>query len=182
MNSYFFRGLSAAAFVAFAAIAPVTNAFAQETSDNRVAARTDWSVFVDDDPTQCWAVSGPKETVNTDSDGRIKAVRRSQILMFVTYSPSAGVAGQVSFTGGYPFAEGSTVQMKIEDTTFELFTSSENAWAASPSDDAKIITAMKRGAEAELTASSARGTITRDTFSLFGFTAALDEAETRCSG
>ncbi len=42
-----------------------TTTFAQEASSNRVAANTDWSVFVEDDPTECWAVSAPKETVNT---------------------------------------------------------------------------------------------------------------------
>ena len=65
---------------------------------------------------------------------------------------------------------------------FELFTEGEWAWPASPQDDAKIITAMKRGATAVLTARSARGTITKDTFSLLGFTAAVEDAEKRCSG
>jgi len=33
---------------------------AQEQSTNRVAAKTDWSVFVEDNPTECWGVSTPK--------------------------------------------------------------------------------------------------------------------------
>jgi invasion protein IalB len=56
------------------------------------------------------------------------------------------------------------------------------AWAASPQDDQSIVTAMKRGAEAVLTARSSRGTQTEDTFSLLGFTAAVEDAETRCQG
>ena len=40
----------------------------------------------------------------------------------------------------------------------------------------KIITAMKRGAQATVTARSARGTQTKDTFSLLGFTAAVEDA------
>ncbi len=56
------------------------------------------------------------------------------------------------------------------------------AWSASDADDAKIVTAMKRGTDAKLTAFSSRGTKTEDTFSLFGFTAAVEEAEKRCSG
>ena len=39
---------------------------------------------------------------------------------------------------------------------------------------------MKRGAEAVLTARSSRGTQTVDTFSLLGFTAAVEDAEERC--
>lgn len=156
-----------------------TSAMAQQESTNRVAAKTDWSVFVESDPTECWGVSSPKETVNT-KDGRVVAVRRGDILLFVSYRPGANIKGEISFTGGYPFADGSTVTLEVSGTKFEMFTDDEWAWSASGSDDAKIITAMKRGADATLSARSARGTKTKDTFSLLGFTAALDEAEKRC--
>ena len=49
-----------------------SGAIAQEQSTNRVAAKTDWSVFVEDDPTECWGVATPKETVNT-REGRVVA-------------------------------------------------------------------------------------------------------------
>jgi len=158
-----------------------TTASAQQSeSTNRVAAKTDWSVFVEGDPKECWSVSAPKETVNT-RDGRVVAVRRSDILLFVFYRPGAGVTGQVTFTGGYPFAKGSTVNLDISGTEFELFTDGEWAWPATKADDAKIITAMKRGAQAVLTARSGRGTQTKDSFSLLGFTAAIEDAEKRCT-
>lgn len=154
-------------------------ALAQDESTNRVNAETDWSVFVEDDPTQCWVVSTPRETVNT-RDGRVVSVRRGEILMFVSYWPAQDRMGEVSFTGGYPFADGSTVSVEIGDSTYELFTEGEMAWAASPQDDQRIITAMKRGVDAVLTARSTRGTQTQDTFSLMGFTAAVEDAEARC--
>ncbi len=108
-----------------------TAAFAQDESTNRVNAETDWSVFVEDDPTQCWVVSTPSETVNT-RDGRVVSVQRGEILMFVSFWPGQERLGEVSFTGGYPFADGSTVTMAIGETSFELFTDGEMAWAASP--------------------------------------------------
>ena len=156
-------------------------AMAQSQSTNRVAAETDWSVFVEDNPTECWGVSTPKEMVNS-RDGRVVAVNRGQTLLMVFYRPSAGAKGQVAFTGGYPFASGSTVNMDISGTTFELFTEGEWAWPATPEDDNKIITAMKRGASAIMTARSGRGTQTKDTFSLLGFTAAVEDAAKRCGG
>ncbi|QBY01955.1 hypothetical protein E2K80_15495 [Rhodophyticola sp. CCM32] len=171
-------------FCALAGIALFLTAYdvaAQEESSNRVNAETDWSVFVEDDPTQCWVVSTPRETVNT-RDGRVVAVRRGEILMFISYWPAEEKRGEVSFTGGYPFAPGSTVTMEIGGTTFEMFTDGEMAWAASEQDDQRIVTAMKRGAEAVLTARSSRGTQTQDTFSLLGFTAAVEDAEARCGG
>lgn len=156
-------------------------AFAQETSDNRVAANTDWSVFVESDPQECWAVTAPKETVNT-RDGNVVEVRRGEIRLIVFYRPGAGVDGQVMFTGGYPFAEGSTVSVQIGDDSYEMFTEGETAWPASAEEDARFVAAMKRGANAVLTARSGRGTQTQDTFSLLGFTAAVDEAARRCAG
>ena len=179
MKSMILRGVAGLGLAIMA-----STALAQDESSNRVAAKTDWSVFVESDPTSCWAVSSPKETVNT-KEGRVVSVKRGDILLFVTYIPSQGAKGQISFTGGYPFAPGSQVSMEISGQTFQLFTDKatnpEMAWAPSEADDAKIITAMKRGAEAVLTARSARGTTTKDTFSLLGFTAALEEASKRCS-
>lgn len=158
-----------------------TTTMAQDQSSNRVAAKTDWSVFVESDPTECWSVSAPKETVNSRG-GRVVAVNRGDILLMVFYRPGAGVKGQITFTGGYPFGEGSSVNLDISGTEFELFTEGDWAWPATAADDAKIITAMKRGAQAVLTAQSARGTQTKDTFSLLGFTSAIEDAEKRCSG
>jgi hypothetical protein len=168
-------------FVLGCAALLATSASAQDQSTNRVAAKTDWSVFVEDNPTECWGVSTPKETVNS-RDGRVVAVNRGQILLMVFYRPSANAKGQVAFTGGYPFASGSTVNMNISGNTFELFTEGDWAWPATAEDDAKIITAMKRGADAVLSARSGRGTNTKDTFSLLGFTAAVEDAAKRCGG
>ncbi|MGR3756119.1 MAG: hypothetical protein ACU0AT_02680, partial [Tranquillimonas sp.] len=129
------------------------SAQAQEESTNRVAVETAWSVFVENDPKECWSVSTPKETVNT-KDGRVVAVRRGDILLFVTFRPGKDVEGEVSFTGGYPFADGSTVKVDVGGNVFELFTDGEWAWPASDADDDKIVAAMKRGAEAVVTAAS----------------------------
>ncbi|MEM8776096.1 MAG: invasion associated locus B family protein [Pseudomonadota bacterium] len=166
-----------AACVAIALAGSVS--FAQEESTNQVAAKTAWSIFEETNPKECWAVSAPTETVNT-KDGRVVAVRRGDILLMTFFRPEADVKGQITFTGGYPFASGSSVNVNIGGNQFEMFTEGEWAWPATTGDDAKIIAAMKRGTDAVLTARSSRGTITKDTFSLLGFTAALEEAEKRC--
>lgn len=174
IGSFIARGIAGAAL----ALAG-TSVLAQEESTNQVAAKTAWSVFEDQNPRECWAVSSPTETVNK-KDGRVVAVRRGDILLMTFYRPGAGVKGQLAFTGGYPFASGSTVTLDISGNEFELFTEGEWAWPASAADDAKIISALKRGANAVLQARSSRGTQTIDTFSLMGFTAAVEEAEKRC--
>jgi hypothetical protein len=155
-----------------------SGAFAQE-STNRVATMTDWSVFAEESPKECWGVSSPKETINT-KDGKPTSVRRGDILLFVTFRP--GNNGEISFSGGYPFAGGSTVKLDVDGNSYDLFSDGEWAWPGTKEDDAAILAAMKKGSGAVLTAHSAKGTQTKDTFSLRGFTAAMDEAAKRCAG
>ena len=153
---------------------------AQQTTDNRVGANTDWSVFQESDPTECFAVSAPTAQENT-RDGQRVEVSRGETLLFVFFRPSEGVNGQVTFTGGYPFAANSTVTLDVGGTQFQLFTEGEWAWPASPEEDARIVAALRGGSEATLTGQSGRGTVTRDTFSLLGFSAMVDEAQSRCT-
>lgn len=157
------------------------SAMAQEQSENRVAATSDWAVYVEASPRECWAVSAPVETRNT-RDGAVVEVNRGDIQMLIFYRPADNIAGQVMFAGGYPFAPGSTVALTIGETSFEMFTEGNFAWPVSAQDDASIIAAMKRGTDATAVGRSQRGTQTSDRFSLIGFTAAVDEAANRCTG
>jgi hypothetical protein len=150
-----------------------------QDSTNRVAADTNWSVFVEGTPKECWAVSAPSETVNSRG-GQPVQVRRGNILLFATYRPGQAQP-QISFTGGYPFAPDSNVGLTVGTNEFQLFVDGEWAWPGSPEEDQRIFAALRGGAQAVLTARSSRGTNTRDTFSLFGFTAATEEALKQCA-
>ena len=152
-------------------------ALAQD-STNQVAVKSDWSVFADSGPKQCWGVSQPLKTVNT-KDGKAVTVRRGDIRLFVTFTPGNGGAGVVSFAGGYTFDDKTKVVVDVEGKTFDMAVENDWAWA-SPEVDAVILTAMKKGALATVTGLSNKGTSTQDTFSLKGFTAAMEEAEARC--
>lgn len=169
--------LSAALFAA-ALAAPVA---AQENES--VAAFRDWSVFNPANPRECYIVTPPTAT-EARRGGDVVSVRRGDILLFVTIRPDAGVNKELSYTGGYPFREGSTVEVEISGQKFAMAPGSgdsgEWAWPPSPERDAELIAAMRGGTTAKITAVSSRGTTTTDSFSLLGFTAALDEAERLC--
>lgn len=139
---------------------------------------TAWTVFVDEDPLQCWVVSSPVSSENT-RDGEPVTVNRGDTLAFVSFWPEQNRLGEVSFTGGYPFAEGS-VRVEIGEASFDMFREGETAWALSAEDDQQIIEAMRGAPEAVFYGQSTRGTDTRDTFSLEGFAAAIADAESRC--
>ena len=172
MKSMFGRVLLAGAFAAAAG-----SAMAQE-STNVVDVKSDWSVFTDENPKECWGVTAPKSTAAT-REGTEVTVRRGEIQLFVTFRPGVG-KGEISFSGGYPFAGGSTVDLTVDGNTYGLVTDGEWAWPGSKEDDAAILAALKKGSTAVLKGRSGKGTQTQDTFSLRGFTAAMQEAETRC--
>ena len=150
-------------------------------STNRVATKSDWSVFTADRPKECWGVSSPKSS-ETTRGGKPATVNRDDVLFFVTYRPGGGATGEISFTGGYTFAPKSTATLDLNGTKYELFTDGQWAWPRTPADDSGLLAALKNGSEATVTAHSVRGTQTKDIFSLIGFTAAMDEAQKRCAG
>ena len=173
MNTTTLRSIVAVA----ALMAGLGTAQAQE-STNVVATEGDWTVFAADNPKECWAVSPPKATQNTDANGAPREVTRGDIRLYVAYRP--GQNGEVSFTGGYPFAPDSTVEVDIGGNKFNLFTEGESAWTGSASEDEKLIGALRNGSNAVITGRSSRGTVTKDTFSLAGITAATNTARGRC--
>ncbi|MDO5622852.1 MAG: invasion associated locus B family protein [Paracoccus sp. (in: a-proteobacteria)] len=165
------------AIIAATVAAGLTGPAVAQVSTNVVATEGDWTVFGADNPKECWAVSPPKSSRNTRG-GQTVEVQRGDIRLYVSYR--SGSNGEVSFTGGYPFAPDSTVEVDIGGNKFSLFTQGENAWAGSPSDDQRLIAALRAGSSATVTGRSARGTQTVDTFSLSGITAATNKARDNC--
>ena len=139
-----------------------------------------WRVLQETGPVECYAVSTPTSQENR-RDGQPVEVARSDTFLYVLFRPSERLSGQVVFTGGYPFGPGSPVILDVEGTQFTLFTEDEWAWPETPEEDAGIVEAFRRGSEAVLTGRSERGTVTRDTFSLLGFTSSLEEAQRLCA-
>jgi hypothetical protein len=163
------------------AVLATAPALAQAAAE-RVAAHSDWSVFLAGSPQECYIVSQPTGSV-ARRDGQPVEVNRGEIRLFVRFNPSESVSNEVSFTGGYPFGDGTPVRVEVGSDSFDLAPGpgDANGWAwPQPEDDARMVAAMRSGSTAIVTGVSARGTTTVDTFSLSGFTAAVNEAESRC--
>jgi invasion protein IalB len=149
-------------------------------SAERVAAHNDWSVFVASSPKECYIVSQPTSSV-ARRGGSVVEVQRGDIRLFVAFRPDDSVTNEVSFSAGYPLAD--TVGMTIGADTFQLVPGEGdgNQWAwTAPADDSRAVAAMRRGVTASIKGTSTRGTDTEDTFSLSGFTAAVEDAAARC--
>lgn len=153
---------------------------AAQTSES-VGAKRDWSIFTQGaaDQRQCWIVTQPL-TSTAKRNGQAVSVNRGDIFLMVAMRPGSGVKNEVSFMSGYPFRKGGSVKMEIGSGDYELFTEGEAAWTDSAAQDDQVVASMRRGAKAVVTGVSSRGTTTVDTFSLLGFTAALEEARALC--
>jgi len=150
-------------------------------TQQRVDAKKDWSIFQAEAEGRrvCWIVSQPTRTA-AFRNGKSVQVNRGDVFLMISIRPADGVANEVSFLSGYPFKKGSEVKASVGAKKFTLFTEGENAWAPSAKDDAAMIDAFRRGARAKVEGVSKRGTKTVDTFSLSGFTAALEAAVGLC--
>ena len=60
--------VSVKSIVAFIGITFSTYAYSQETSTNKVADKTDWAIFVENNPKECWSVSKPKKQSTREMD------------------------------------------------------------------------------------------------------------------
>lgn len=147
-----------------------------------VGSQDDWSIFqaAANGSKVCWIATQPTKSA-AYRDGKQVEVRRGDIFLMISVRPGDGVSNEVSFISGYPFKSGSEVETTVGDNSFTMFTEGENAWAPSSAEDDAIVAAFRAGVDAKVEGVSSRGTRTVDTFSLIGFTAALEKATNLCS-
>ena len=84
----------------------------------------------------------------------------------------------VQINAGYNYDESKPIQLTIDEKKFELFSKGDTAW--SRDEDKEIILAMKRGKDLIIKGVSSRGTVTKDTYTLIGFTAAYNKLKKDC--
>lgn len=135
----------------------------------------DWTAVVDGSGAKklCYAGSVPKK-----AEG--KYTSRGDIHLLVTHRPADKVSGEVSVTIGYTYSDGKDAEVQIDGKTFKLFTRGGNAWAYDAAADREIVAAMKAGRIMVIQGTSSRGTVTTDTYSLLGFTAAMNAIDKAC--
>lgn len=168
---------------AIAGVALATGATAQ-TVEERVGGHRDWSVYEHGagDGRVCWVATTPKRsTARRGGTDVTNSVRRGEIYLNVAVRPGQNVRNEVSFIAGYPL-RANDVRLSIGGDSFALLADGETAWTQDPAADDRTVAAMKAGVEAQVVGVSTRGTRTTDTFSLLGFTAALEDAQKLCGG
>ena len=165
----------------------ISSALAQEKSGTLSSRSTDWSVFVDNSPKQCWVVSSPRSVTFTKM-----MPKHADILLMVSFRPSQKIFGQVGYLPGYELREGAEVTLIVGSQKFDLFVSGSWAYTEASAVDAKVVAAFRSGKKATIkikqaiaspsSSSKYAGVINETThvFSLMGFSAAFNDAKRRC--
>lgn len=151
--------------------------FAQAADPQLLSEHEDWAAYTYQNNKEgkvCYVVSQPKDSLP-------KNVRRDPVYFLVTNRPAKNVQNEVSVITGYPYKKGSTTTATIGSSKYSLFTSGDGAWVESNSKEKSMIAAMRRGANMVIKGTSWRGTLTTDTYSLKGITAAIKAINEACS-
>ena len=64
--------------------------------------------------------------------------------------------------------------------SFTMFTDKDSAWIENPTQETALIAAMQKGSKMTVVGKSRRGTVTTDSYSLSGISAALDAMAKEC--
>ncbi len=145
------------------------------TTDKSLGTFKQWSAmsFAEDDETVCMMWSQPEKT-----EGDYK--KRGEIFVFITHRPGDREMNKVSFETGYTFKKSSKVRLAIDGQAYKLRTDGSTAWSYGAKDDARMVKAMRAGRTMIMEGISSRGTETRDTYSLSGFSAAHNSINKAC--
>ena len=125
----------------------------------------------------CYALSQPTGSLP-------KGVKRDPIFFLISTWPGKKVAHEPSVMPGYQYKEGAKPRIQVGSDKFDFFSKNDGnnggAWLEDPADERRLIDTMKHGSSLTVTGTSQRGTLTTDTFSLAGISAAIDKIDASC--
>ena len=104
------------------------------------------------------------------AEGKYK--QRGEIFVWVSHRPADKTRDRLSLEMGYPIKGQSIVTVRIDENSYTLPTHESTAWSGDSKVDRAMVKAIRAGREMEVKGTSRRGTLTRDVYSLKGFTAA----------
>ena len=86
----------------------------------------------------------------------------------------------VQVEAGYNYKVPSDIIVNIDKGDYKFYTTEDLPTAAWTEEDKKVVFAMKKGLELKVMGKSSRGTVTNDTYTLNGFTAAYNKMIEEC--
>ena len=152
---------------------------AKESNPSLLGQYGDWGMYTASrgGNKHCFALAEPK-TTKMEPAGRT----RGASYLFVSTRPAEKVKNEVSVIIGYPFKSNSDATAEIGTAKFAMYTQNDGAWIKNVAEEARMVDAMRKGADLTVKGTSERGTQSTDQYSLKGLAQALDKIEQECTG
>ena len=158
-----------------------------------VGSYGDWSVYQSQSGKNriCYTLAQPKGRDPED-------LKREAAYAFISERPAEGVRNEVSFIMGFDVGASGAEDAKdkkkakkkdsdpvaptavIGDASFELLPKGADLWVKNAAKESDLIAEMRKGSKLVIKASSKKGNTTTDTYSLSGFSQAIDRALKDC--
>lgn len=140
----------------------------------QVGSYGDWGAFTAQGKGKtCYALAQPKDRAPA-------SLKRDAAYIFISNRPSENVRNEVSIIMGFPMKDNSDAKAEIGSTTFDLICKGTNAWVKNAAREGEFIDALRRGSKLVIKASSAKGSLSTDTYSLAGLSDALARVQKDC--
>ncbi len=123
----------------------------------------------------CYALAKPSSQA-TEPPNR----PRDPAYVFVSTRPAENVRNEISIVIGYPFKPGSEATADIGSAKYAMYTQADGAWIKNAAEEARMIDAMRKGADMVVAGESGRGTKSTDRYALKGLSQALDRVAQEC--
>ena len=165
------------------------SSFGQDNLRKAEKSFRDWSVFVSkEDPKMCFIASQSIKGEAFRNNQKLSSVNREKGTLYIIKALNKENEYEGTFYAGYPLQVGSKAVLEIDNKDKIVFfahpspkakAEKDHAWAQK-FDQKKLVSFLKKGSKAVMSAISHRNTVTKDTFMLTGFSDALSELEKRC--
>jgi len=123
----------------------------------------------------CFALAKPASS-KTNPPNR----PRDASYAFISTRPAEKVANEVSIMIGYTLKPGSEGSLEIGGSRFAMYSQGDGLWIKNAAEEDRLVDALRKGADAVVKGTSAKGTETTDVFALKGLSQALDRLAQEC--
>ncbi|MBV8839499.1 MAG: Invasion associated locus B family protein [Alphaproteobacteria bacterium] len=142
-----------------------------------IAQYGDWGAYMANagGRTVCYALAKPSSQATQPANRP-----RDPAYVFLSTRPSENVRNEISIVIGYPFKPGYEASADIGANKYAMYTQGDGAWVKNPAEEARMVEAMRKGADLVVTGESGKGTKSTDRYTLKGLSQALDRVAQEC--
>lgn len=137
----------------------------------------DWGAYTanNNGRTVCYALAKPSSQATQPPNKP-----RDPAYIFVSTRPAENVRNEISIVIGYPFKPGSEAAVDIGTNKYAMYTQADGAWIKNAAEEARMVEAMRKGADMVVAGESGKGTKSTDRYALKGLGQALDRVAQEC--